>query len=125
MSVMSSQSTPLTPNSNCSVSGSGDFNNTTTVVFMSPKNGTHWATLTVSQAGTSQSLSQDYGNGIVIFKKDLKAEMFAQGDSGYNVLLSGQIQDTGAVYNFTGLIIYMSAGVQTYAITVETVESAA
>src|ERR1700761_437421 len=110
MSVMSSQTTALTPNSNCSVSGSGDANNTTTVVFMSPKNGTHWATLSVTQALPAQSLSQDAGNGMVIFKKGLKAEMFAQGDSGYNVLLTGKIQDTGAVYNFTGLIIYMSSG---------------
>lgn len=125
MSVMSSQSTALTPNSNCSVSGSGDFNNTTTVVFMSPKNGTHWATLTVSQGGPSQSLSQDYGNGIVIFKKGLKAELSAQGDSGYNVLLSGKIQDSGAVYNFSGMIIYTYSGIQTNAITVEPVESAA
>ena len=92
---------------------------------MSPKNGTHWATLTVSQAGVSQHLYQDYGNGIVIFKEGLTAEMSAQGDSGYNVLLTGKIQDNGAVYGFSGMIIYVTSGLQLNAISVEPVESVA
>jgi hypothetical protein len=122
---MSSQTTELTPNSNCSVTGSGDTQNTTTVVFMSPKNGTHWATLTVSQGNPAQSLAQDYGNGIVIFKRGLTTELFAQGDNGYNVLLTGKIQDNGVIYNFSGMIVYKYSGIQASSVTGEPVESAA
>ena len=120
---MSSQTTPLTPNSNCSVTGTGDVNNTATVVFMSPKNETHWGTLTVSQGSPAASLNQDCGNGIVIFKKGLQAQLLAQGDTGFNVLLTGKIQDTGAVYTFNGMIIYIASGVQSNAVIVEPVEA--
>jgi hypothetical protein len=122
---MSSQTTQLTPNSNCSATGSGDPNNSTTVAFMAPKNGTQWFTLTVSQGNPTASLGQDAGNGIVIFKKGLEAALAPSGETGYNVLLTGKIQDNNVMYKFNGMIVYVSTGVQLNAVTVEPVESAA
>ena len=123
MSVMFSQSTALTPNSNCSVTGFGHANNTTTIVFMSPKNGTHRATLTVSQENPAHCLSQDHGDGTVIFKQGLTAALFSQGDSGHSVFLTGKIQDSGTEYNFTGMMICESTGIQADAIIDEPVET--
>lgn len=91
---------------------------------MAPKNSTQWATLTVSQANPAASLQQDTGNGIVIFKKGLKATWLPYGDSGYNVLLSGKIQDNNTLYTINGLIVYISSGVQANAVIAEPVEVA-
>jgi hypothetical protein len=121
---MSSQTTTLTPNSNCTTTGSGDPNNTTNVVFMAPQNGTHWFTLTVSQGNPTASLGQDEGNEMVILKKGLMVTLAAS-SAGYNVVLNGKIQDNKVLYTFNGMIVYMSSGVQLDAVTVEPAETTA
>lgn len=106
-----SQTTGLTPNSNCVAVGSGDSNNSTTVSFFAPQNGINWWTATVSNAGTSATLGSDQGNGVVTFQKGLTINYRASGTSGaYNVTLTGNITDYGTVYTFTNSVIYMSTG---------------
>jgi hypothetical protein len=106
-----SQTTALSPNSNCTAVGSGDSNNTTTVQFYAPPNGIAWWISAVSTAFTSAVLSDDIGNAIVTFKKGLTVRYLPSGSAGaYNVLLTGTIIDGGTTYNYSGSVIYMSTG---------------
>ena len=107
------QLTTLTPNSNCSASGSGDVNNSTTVQFMAPPNGIAWYTTLVSNAIKSTTLANDIGNAVVTFKAGLTVTYAPSGGGGaYNVLLSGDIVDNGAKYTFAGAVIYMSTAAE-------------
>lgn len=109
--VSNTQTTALTPNSNCAASGAGDTNNTTTVQFMAPGNGLVWWTAVVSAATKSASLTADTGNAVVTFKTGLTVTYVAAGTGGvYNVFLTGNIVDNGTNYSFTGSVIYMSTG---------------
>lgn len=111
------QLTPLTLNSNCSASGSGDTNDTTTVQFMSPPNGIAWYTTLVSRATPQTTLGTDVGNGVVTFKAGLQVRLVPAGGT-YNVLLFGDIIDNGNKSTFTGSVIYMSTGAEHQAVKV-------
>lgn len=105
-----SQTTALTPNSNCTAVGSGDTNNSTSVQFYAPPNGVAWWTTGVSSAATSTTLPADIGNSVVTFKQGLTVRYLPGGGGSYNVILSGNIVDSGTVYTFTSQVIYMSTG---------------
>jgi hypothetical protein len=106
-----SQTTALTPNSNCTAVGSGDVNNSTTIQFYSPQNIFVWWTAVVSNAIKSAVLAADIGNAVVTFKQGLTLTYVAGGTSGaYNVFLSGNIVDNGSLYTFAGSVVYMSTG---------------
>ena len=113
------QITTLTPNSNCSCTGSGDANNSTLCVFMSPPNGIQWFTQTVSNGNPKVTLHGDVGSGVVTFKKGMTIQLNSTGGNQYVVLLSGEIVDNGNQYTFTGLVIYMSTGATTSEPTVK------
>ncbi|HEX8457913.1 MAG TPA: hypothetical protein VF656_11500 [Pyrinomonadaceae bacterium] len=115
-----SQTTPLTPNSNCTAVGSGDTNNSTTVQFYSPQNGIVWWTAAVSSALKTAVLSGDIGNAVVTFKQGLTVTYAATGTGGaYNVFLSGNIVDNGSLYTFAGSVVYMSTGAASGTVSVK------
>jgi hypothetical protein len=117
--VSNTQTTALTPNSNCAASGAGDTNNTTTVQFMAPGNGLVWWTAVVSAATKSAFLVADTGNAVVTFKSGLTITYVASGTGGaYNVFLSGNIVDNGTGYSFTGSVVYMSTGASSSTVNV-------
>jgi hypothetical protein len=115
-----SQTTALTPNSNCTAVGSGDTNNSTTVQFYSPQNGVVWWTAVVSNALKTASLGGDIGNAVVTFKQGLTLTYAPTGTAGaYNILLSGNITDNGSLYTFAGSVVYMSTGAATGTVSVK------
>jgi hypothetical protein len=105
-----SQTTQLTPNSNCVAVGSGDSNNSTAVQFFAPPNGIAWWSTSVGAANTSAQLGADQGNAVVTFQKGLTVTYRPLGGGGYNVTLSGNITDGSTVYTYTGQVIYQSTG---------------
>jgi len=104
---MATITTTLTANSNVTVSGSGDANQSTMCRFMSPVNGTVWWTPIVSIGQTDAVLDEDVGDATVTFRKGLRVSLTAQGGTAYDVALYGQIDDESSrAAPFKGLIIY-------------------
>jgi len=103
-----SQTTSLSPNSNCLAVGSGDANMTTLVKFMAPPNGIAWYTTSVSTGNPTTTLATSVGNGVVTFLAGLAVTLTQLGDGAYNVTVSGQIKDNNSLYNYAGQVIYMS-----------------
>jgi hypothetical protein len=102
------QTTPLTPNSNCAASGSGDTNNSTTVQFYSPPDGIAWWTGSVSSGSLSAVLAGDIGDSQVTYRKGLTLAYVPAGIGAYNVILTGDIVDNGTIYTFQAHLVYMS-----------------
>jgi hypothetical protein len=110
LTAANSQTTALTPNSNCVVVGSGDANNTTACAFYSPQNVFPYWQPSVSNSAPTAVNAMDRGNAIVTFTKGLTVTLTQGSGGAYTVFLNGGIIDNGTVYNFINQIIYMSTG---------------
>ncbi|PXX47039.1 hypothetical protein [Undibacterium pigrum] len=96
--------TNLTPNSNSVAIASGDINNQTGVAFQFQGRVTYWNP-SVSTSATTATLANDIGNGVVTYKKGLTVTYQPLQTAFYNVLLDGQVVDSGTLYNFTGAVL--------------------
>lgn len=105
-----SQTTALTPNSNCVAVGSGDANDTTSIAFYSPQNVFAYWSPSVGISAPKAVNAVDRGNAIVTFTKGLTVVLQQSTGGAYNVTVSGDIIDNGTLYSFINQIIYMSTG---------------
>ena len=96
--------TNLTPNSNTVAIASGDTNNQTGVAFQFQGRITYWNP-SVSTGATTAALANDIGNGVVTFKQGLTVTYLPQTAAFYNVILDGDVVDSGTVYRFTGAVL--------------------
>ncbi|HWS53783.1 MAG TPA: hypothetical protein VN228_06645 [Pyrinomonadaceae bacterium] len=110
LSAGNTQTTALTPNSNCTAVGSGDSNDTTAIAFMSPQNGFAYWSPSVAITAPKAVNATDKGNAIVTFTKGLTVTLQQSSGGVYSVFVSGDIIDNGTLYSFINQIIYMSSG---------------
>ena len=101
LEASSSTNTPLTPNSNAVIVPSGDVNEDTQIAFQYDNMISYWSPM-VSSALTTAILSQDVGNGIVTFMQGLTVQFLPLSGGYYTVTVTGQIKDSGSVYNIVG-----------------------
>lgn len=99
---MATTTTLLTPNSQCVVTMSAAMAQVSFQVL--PAGTTYWSPQ-VSTSVTTMSLSKDVGNNVVTFISGLTVSLSALQGGGYVVLVSGHINDSGAMYTLSGLVI--------------------
>jgi hypothetical protein len=109
------QTTTLTPNSNCKAVGSGDSNMNTTIMFQAPPNGVAWYTTSVSTGNRSTELAANQGNDLVTFMAGLTCTLTQIGGGAYNITVTGKILDNDSIYNLKGTVVYMSTGAKSEA----------
>lgn len=96
--------TPLSPNANSVATASGDANNSTTIALQFQGRITY-SSLSVTTGNTTVSLAADTGNQVVTFLKGLTVTYNPQNTTLYNILLDGNIIDSGILYQYTGFVL--------------------
>ncbi|MEG2031597.1 MAG: hypothetical protein RR376_13215 [Janthinobacterium sp.] len=99
-----SVTTNTSPNSLALAIASGDANNQTGVAFQFQGRITYWNP-GVSTGYTTIKLANDTGNAVVTWKAGLTVTYSPQTTGLYNVLLDGEIVDSGSVYVYTGFVL--------------------